>query len=123
MSANSLPDFQDGGLAKYHGAHPNGNSARMEGVPLMQAVRTRQEDELTNPPPGAPTTPTNTEPARSDEEPLQSRRSAAARRALAEAQERRRSADVPLPPEVNGRGGLEPVRYGDWEVKGLASDF
>ena len=25
--------------------------------------------------------------------------------------------------EHNGRGGLEPVRYEDWEVKGLASDF
>ena len=25
--------------------------------------------------------------------------------------------------EINGRGGLEPVRYDDWEVKGLASDF
>ena len=27
------------------------------------------------------------------------------------------------PRELNGRGGLDPVRYGDWEVKGLASDF
>jgi hypothetical protein len=27
------------------------------------------------------------------------------------------------PPEHNGRGGLDPARYGDWEVKGLASDF
>ena len=25
--------------------------------------------------------------------------------------------------EINGRGGLEPARYGDWEIKGLASDF
>ena len=25
--------------------------------------------------------------------------------------------------EVKGRGGLDPVRYGDWEIKGLASDF
>ena len=25
--------------------------------------------------------------------------------------------------ELQGRGGLEPVRYEDWEVKGLASDF
>ncbi|MFZ0604135.1 MAG: DUF1674 domain-containing protein, partial [Roseiarcus sp.] len=30
----------------------------------------------------------------------------------------------PAPPrELNGRGGLDPARYGDWEVKGLASDF
>ena len=27
------------------------------------------------------------------------------------------------PRELNGRGGPDPVRYGDWEVKGLASDF
>jgi hypothetical protein len=47
----------------------------------------------------------------------------AAKRALAEAQARRLTANAPLPPEVDGRGGLEPVRYGDWEIKGLASDF
>jgi hypothetical protein len=30
----------------------------------------------------------------------------------------------PLPqPEVGGRGGPEPTRYGDWEVKGICSDF
>jgi hypothetical protein len=28
-----------------------------------------------------------------------------------------------VPKEVNGRDGPEPVRYGDWEVKGIASDF
>jgi len=27
------------------------------------------------------------------------------------------------PKEVGGRGGLEPTRYGDWEVKGVATDF
>ena len=27
------------------------------------------------------------------------------------------------PTEFGGRGGKEPVRYGDWEVKGLAADF
>lgn len=48
---------------------------------------------------------------------------AAAKRALAEAEARRAAAVAALPPEVDGRGGLEPVRYGDWEVKGLASDF
>lgn len=47
----------------------------------------------------------------------------AARRALAEAEARRAVSAQSLPPEVNGRGGLEPVRYGDWEVRGLASDF
>ena len=25
--------------------------------------------------------------------------------------------------EVGGRGGLDPTRYGDWEINGLASDF
>ena len=27
------------------------------------------------------------------------------------------------PKELKGRGGLEPTRFGDWEVKGIASDF
>ena len=49
---------------------------------------------------------------------------AAARRALEEAEERRRAAASPEPPlEIGGRGGQDPARYGDWEVKGLASDF
>jgi hypothetical protein len=49
----------------------------------------------------------------------------AAQRALAEAEERRRKAAGPdLPRELGGRReGLEPVRYGDWEKKGLAVDF
>ena len=48
----------------------------------------------------------------------------AAQRALAEAEERREQAkDIPLPREINGRGGPEPTRFGDWENKGLASDF
>ncbi|MGQ0446085.1 MAG: DUF1674 domain-containing protein [Beijerinckiaceae bacterium] len=50
----------------------------------------------------------------------------AARRALAEAKERRRlrASKEPAPrKEINGRDGPEPVRYGDWEVRGIASDF
>lgn len=48
----------------------------------------------------------------------------AAQRALAEAEERRRKAkDLELPTELGGRDGPEPVRYGDWEKKGLAIDF
>jgi len=49
----------------------------------------------------------------------------AAQRALAEAEERRKAAaaKAPLPPELGGRDGPEPVRYGDWERKGLAVDF
>jgi hypothetical protein len=51
-----------------------------------------------------------------------------ARRALAEAAGRRRAVDaraagIARAKEHQGRGGLEPVRYDDWEVKGLASDF
>lgn len=49
-----------------------------------------------------------------------------ARRALAEAEERRRlyaEKVAKLPRELGGRNGLEPGRYGDWEVKGIASDF
>ena len=51
--------------------------------------------------------------------------SPAAQRALAEAEERRRIAAEAAanPVEINGRGGLDPVRYGDWEIKGLTSDF
>lgn len=52
--------------------------------------------------------------------------SPAARRALAEAEARRAEAlkrEAALPTEIGGRGGNDPVRYGDWEVKGMASDF
>jgi hypothetical protein len=50
----------------------------------------------------------------------------AGQRALAEAEERRRSGQLTgpeLPKEFSGRAGPDPVRYGDWEVKGIASDF
>ena len=52
-----------------------------------------------------------------------------AQRALAEAAERRRLADLaaqnapPKPKEINGPTGPEPTRYGDWERKGICSDF
>jgi len=48
----------------------------------------------------------------------------AARRALTEAEERRRvAADETPPKELGGRDGPDPVRYGDWEKKGIAIDF
>jgi len=48
----------------------------------------------------------------------------AAQRALAEAEERRKQAkDTNRPVELGGRDGPEPVRYGDWERKGIAVDF
>ena len=48
----------------------------------------------------------------------------AAKRALAEAEARRKAAkELELPVELGGRDGPEPVRYGDWEKKGIAVDF
>ena len=50
----------------------------------------------------------------------------AARRALLEAEQRRRAAAQSgenLPKEIGGRKGAEPVRYGDWEKGGRAVDF
>lgn len=47
-----------------------------------------------------------------------------AQRALAEADARRKAAKaLALPKELGGRDGPEPVRYGDWEKKGIAVDF
>ncbi len=49
-----------------------------------------------------------------------------AKRAIAEADERRRiqekNAKSP-PPETGGRKGPDPVRFGDWEKNGIVSDF
>ena len=50
----------------------------------------------------------------------------AAQRALAEAQARREKAEAEAetrPTELGGRDGPEPVRFGDWEKKGIAVDF
>jgi hypothetical protein len=50
----------------------------------------------------------------------------AAKRALAEAEARRLAAEANAPPvakEFQGPQGPEPTRYGDWENKGIASDF
>jgi hypothetical protein len=53
----------------------------------------------------------------------------AAARALAEAAARRtergntEAGKSQAADETGGRGGLDPTRYGDWEVNGLASDF
>ena len=70
----------------------------------------------------------NEEPGPDDSEATPARRfedlPPAAQRALKEAEARRAAAEGEAPPrEINGRGGKEPVRYGDWEVKGLAVDF
>jgi hypothetical protein len=67
-----------------------------------------------------PVQPPKTEPPR---KPL----SPAAQRALAEAEARRAAAQAAAPPpaakEFQGPKGPEPTRYGDWENKGIASDF
>ncbi len=65
------------------------------------------------------------EPAQDEAQPKK-QLSPAAERALAEAAERRRLADAAkaaAPTEINGRGGLDPSRFGDWEIDGRAVDF
>jgi hypothetical protein len=62
------------------------------------------------------------------EETIARRIREAGERAKKEADARRKAAEAkshdPLRPrEIGGRDGAEPVRYGDWEVKGIASDF
>jgi len=62
-----------------------------------------------------------TEPSGTEDKPL----SAAAKRALAEAEARRAAAqlEAALEAELGGPKGPEPTRYGDWEKKGIAHDF
>jgi hypothetical protein len=62
----------------------------------------------------------------SQDDEIAARIAAAAQRALAEAEARRAVAErgrKVLPKELGGRAGPDPARYGDWEVKGIASDF
>ena len=48
----------------------------------------------------------------------------AAQRALAEADARRAAEQaIEVPRELGGRKGPDPVRFGDWEKKGIAIDF
>jgi hypothetical protein len=67
--------------------------------------------------------------AASPSDPERRRLSLAAERALAEAQARRASArkteahQTGGACEMGGRDGPDPVRYGDWEIKGRAIDF
>ena len=54
------------------------------------------------------------------------RKTKQAEQALDEAKQRYKEQDANfknMPVEKKGRGGLEPTRYGDWEVKGIATDF
>ena len=62
----------------------------------------------------------------SDQSEIAARIAAAAQRALAEAEARRAEqakTTAAQTKEVGGRGGLEPTRFGDWEIKGIACDF
>jgi hypothetical protein len=62
----------------------------------------------------------------SREDDVLRRRREAGIRARAEAEARRKAENAqpkPQPREIGGREGPEPTRYGDWEVKGLISDF
>ncbi len=69
-----------------------------------------------------PTDPTSPTAAPSDKRRL----TPAAERALAEAAARRArqaAQAAAAPQELSGRGGLDPTRYGDWEINGLIADF
>lgn len=71
------------------------------------------DDPTRNPPPQPP-------------DPAHKVLSPQAQRALAEAEERRAKAQAAgqqSAKELQGPKGLEPTRYGDWESKGIASDF
>ena len=68
-----------------------------------------------------PSVPSKAAPA-AERKPL----TPAAQRALAEAEARRAAAEANATPaarESGGPKGPEPTRYGDWENKGIASDF
>lgn len=65
-----------------------------------------------------------TDPLSQDEAARRAALPEPARRALEEADARKlaeKASDLPL--ELGGRNGPEPVRYGDWEKKGIAIDF
>ena len=61
---------------------------------------------------------------KTSEAEIERRRKHAAEHALAEAEKRRlEERGTSLPKEVGNRKGPEPTRYGDWEKKGIVSDF
>ena len=95
--------------------------ARAPGAVYVERVRTRRRPRRV--PCAAP--PLVRETYMSDGEDAKAARiRAAAQRALAEAEARKaEAADVARPVELGGRDGPEPVRYGDWEKKGIAVDF
>lgn len=69
---------------------------------------------------GQPMTHPVTQPPKSPQDRIK----AAAKRALAEAEDRRKvEKDHEMTLELGGRDGPEPTRFGDWEKKGITSDF
>jgi hypothetical protein len=92
--------------------------AKSKEMPTPDLVEGRADPPVQTPAEGVSERPANHPPL--PEAALRALAEAAARRAKrgnAEA-DQSRAAD-----EVGGRGGLDPTRYGDWEVNGLASDF
>jgi hypothetical protein len=68
----------------------------------------------------------NNDPQADKTRARQKKISEAAQRAKAEADARRSQIDTVgknLPREIDGREGPEPIRFGDWEVDGKATDF
>ena len=60
----------------------------------------------------------------SEKSEKQKRLKSAGERALAEAEARKKAEkQKKLPKELGGRDGPEPTRFGDWEKKGIISDF
>ncbi len=59
-----------------------------------------------------------------DENKDKKKLSPVAQRALEEAELRKKQQkQAEIPKEIGGREGPDPVRFGDWETKGIISDF
>ena len=105
--------------------------ARVKTVAISMARQRRAVARRTRSPDAeAQRTPADKPPAAAGPAPARKPLSAAAQRALAEAAVRRAEADRAAaeaartrPKEYGGPQGPEPTRYGDWENKGIASDF
>jgi hypothetical protein len=84
-------------------------------------VRSDQKRELVSKMSQDPKNPAPSAQEQVDKKPL----SDAAKRALAEAEERRKLSEQEegRPKEYNGPKGEEPTRFGDWERKGITYDF
>lgn len=96
-----VPDARESRIDEYHLGRCNGGMEHDQPREQATAIDQPQHGERNDVPP-------------------------AAKRALAEAAERRAKAaqaKVERPQELNGRDGPDPARYGDWEKRGIASDF